>query len=189
MTVIAGVDLSLSATGCALITTDGTTYSTDTWTRLSTGRRSDTLTDRRDRLAGIRGDVVSWASGADLVVVEGPSFGSVGGSSHDRSGLWWMVVERLVAAECPVVVVAPTTRAKWAAGSGRADKAAVARAVTRMWPQWEPGIVGKLEDQADALALASIGCHLLGLTPFPMPKWRVEALSKLEVPETLEDVA
>ncbi|TWH18553.1 hypothetical protein JD82_00372 [Prauserella rugosa] len=39
MTTVVGLDLSLTNAGCAVITTDGTDYSVESWVKLSKGRR------------------------------------------------------------------------------------------------------------------------------------------------------
>lgn len=150
MTVVVGVDPSLTATGIA-----GAGHAL-CWaiTHPSKGHNADTLAERDKRLARITDTVAEHASGARLVVIEGPALSrGAGSSTWDRAGLWWRIVHRLHAAEIPVAVCPPSTRCKWATGRGNADKAAVAVAVARMWP------AATLDDdnQADALALATMG--------------------------------
>ncbi|MGW5645045.1 hypothetical protein ACWEV3_40890 [Saccharopolyspora sp. NPDC003752] len=186
MTNIAGVDLSLVSTGLARVTHGAGRWVADTSTIPTKGHRDDTLQQRHDRIRRIGDKVRDWCRNADLVVVEGPSHGSRGGSPVDRYGLWWRVVGRLLDAELPVAVVAPTTRAKFAAGKGNADKAAVAVAAARIWPDAE--ITGS--DEADALVLASIGACLLGLPVlFDLPKYRTDALAAVQRPAPLEAIA
>ncbi|TWH18554.1 hypothetical protein [Prauserella rugosa] len=131
-------------------------------------------------------DVVGYVADAELVVVEGPAYGASGASQHDRAGSWWQVVGRLLSSDVPVVVAAPATVKKFAAGSGRADKAAVAMSMARTWPQWDPLLAVRAEDMADAVACASLGLALLGLQPFPMQKWRQESLAKVQLPDEME---
>lgn len=149
MTVVVGVDPSLTGTGLA-----GVGHAL-CWslTHASKGHNADTLAERDARLARITNTVAEHATGARLVVIEGPAISRNVGSVWDRAGLWWRIVHRLHAAEIPVAVCPPSTRCKWATGRGRADKAAVAVAVARMWP------AATIDDdnQADALALATMG--------------------------------
>lgn len=154
---VVGVDPSLTSTGVALVSGTGVTSGVVT----SSGRRGDALPARDARLTGLVAGVMEWVPPGSLVVVEGPSFASVGGSSWDRAGLWHRLVHAFHGAGCGVAVVAPTTRAKWATGSGKADKAAVAAAVARMVPTVELGS----SDAADAVALALMGAQAVGLRP------------------------
>lgn len=104
----------------------------------------------------------------DLVIIEGASHGSVGGHVWDRAGAWWYVVDHALRMGCLVVAVAPMTRAKWATGNGRADKAAVAAAMTRRMPD----TIFNNSDEADAAALAWMGAQRLG--------WRTATKTELE---------
>lgn len=165
---VLGIDPSLTGTGVARIVKDGPVQVRHFG---STGRRRDTLVDRRARLLKLANAVDEWMHGEpldpnsdhwvdwgkpQLAVIEGPSHGSKGGSAWDRAGLWWQLVSAVGVSN--VAVCTPPTRAKWATGSGRADKAAVAAAVTRLWPRVELDCA----DCADALALATIGAQHLG---------------------------
>ena len=157
---VIGIDLSLRSTGIGVITD---TAEISCWSRESTGKRADTLAMRSDRLralaTGIIGSLTEAGTirTAKLAVIESPSYGSKGGSSWDRAGLWWMIVDALHQARIPVALCAPPTRAKYATGSGRADKAAVAMALARLLP--EADIVNS--DESDALVLAHMGAAYL----------------------------
>lgn len=187
MNTIAGIDPSLTNTGLARIVTNGIQWSVETWSLPSTGRLSDTIVDRHKRAKLIMFDVLTFVEPCALVVIESPSFGSRGGSQWDRAGLWWAIVGRLIEHGVPVATVAPTTRALWAAGRGNADKAAVATAIGRMWPDVEL----RDSDQVDALALASIGVHLMyeSVSPFSITDYRTRAMAKVAAPESMEDAA
>jgi len=150
-----GLDLSLTSTGLARLRRGGAGY---TWTVTSTGRRGDTLTERATRIRVAAAAITTDIHDGDHVVLEAPSYGSTGSSSWDRAGLWWTVVTRLCARNIPIHLCPPSTRAKWATGSGRADKAAVAAAVTRLLPHIEVSN----SDEADALALAHLCAVHLG---------------------------
>lgn len=160
---VIGIDVSLTSTGIASIRR-GEVATPVVDTIVSKGHRGDSLDDRTMRLAQIREGVVDWIYGgamkvpALLTVIEAPvSVRHPGGSTWDRAGLWWQIVGT-ARHYGPVVTVSPTTRAKWATGNGRADKAAVAAAMTRYAPQ----VQLDNSDEADALALAYMGAQHLG---------------------------
>jgi Holliday junction resolvasome RuvABC endonuclease subunit len=156
---IVGVDTSLTSTGLAVITsrTDGTTLATTT-TITSRGRRDDGLPERNTRIHELAGAIDHAAGPCVLAVVEGPAHGSKGGSPLDRHHLWWLVVSGLLARGAPVAVCAPATRARFATGNGRADKAAVSAAISRCWPD----LPIENADEADALVLAQAGAVAMG---------------------------
>jgi crossover junction endodeoxyribonuclease RuvC len=168
---VVGVDLSLTCTGLS----DGR----ETWTVLSRGHRGDVLDRRWQRIASIAAQVASITgdAAAGLVVVEGPSLGSRGGSAWDRAGLWWQVLGRLCDAEVPVAVVPPSARAKYATGKGNADKAAVTSAATH-----RAGRVFATSDEADAWWLAAMGYDHLGEQLVAVPAVNRAALAKVEWP-------
>ena len=152
---VLGVDPSLTATGLAVVG-PGMCITTTVGTK---GKRADSLTDRDRRLAHLTERVADFITPAvRLAVIEGPARVTVG-STLDRYGLWWRLVHRLHSRDIPVAVCAPATRAKWAAGTGRADKAAVAAHLARMWQAVELAD----DNQSDALALATMGAQYLGL--------------------------
>jgi Holliday junction resolvasome RuvABC endonuclease subunit len=181
VTTIGGIDISLVSTGLARITTDGAQWSVDTWSHQS--RPGDgTLAGRTRRIRAITDLVHDWITPCDVVIIEGPSLGGVRGAGafFDRAWLWGAVVTRLTIRGVTVAELPPASRAKFATDRGGADKAAIAMAVARMWPAWTPGRPAGVNDQADALVLASAGVVLAGLTPpFPMPGYRTVALAKV----------
>lgn len=152
---VVGIDPSLASTGIAVIYPNDAVITTDTIA--TKGTRADTLIDRHKRIRHIIEKVSTFWGAADLIVIEGPAGAAPGGSTWDRAGLWWAIVSRVMT-YCPVAVVGPTTRAKWAAGHGRADKGAVAAAMTRR----APDVTLATSDEADALALAWMGAQKLG---------------------------
>lgn len=173
VTVI-GIDPSLTATGLARLTLGQPRvilghpgWTVQTSVRRSHGHRDDGWLDRGIRIASISEDVLAWALPCDLAVIEGPSHGSaVSASLWDRAGLWWRIAARLLSS-CRVAVVPPASRARWATGHGRADKPVVVAAVTGMWRPWWTPTGPCVDDQADALVLASMGAQWLGVLPVP----------------------
>lgn len=168
---IVGVDLSLRATGVAT--------STFAITICSDGEHDATYQQRDQRLSYIRRNVLQSTAAADLVVIEGPSYGSTGGSAFDRAGLFWLVYRGLAHRDIPVVVVSPKTRAKYATGNGNADKDAVLVAAVRRFPN--VGVTGN--NAADALILAAMGYDHYGSPLAPMPATHRAALNAVDWPE------
>ena len=124
------------------------------------------MVDRHARLTKHAADIVEVACMSDLAVIEGPSFGSVGGSQFDRYAAWWFVVSGLIRREVPVAVMSPKSLKLAIADSGNADKAAMASAITRMYPD----ITVFTSDTSDAMGLAHLGCVRLG--------WPVKTLER-----------
>jgi crossover junction endodeoxyribonuclease RuvC len=151
---VIGLDLSLTSTGVAVATQDGAV--TDRIT--SKPVPNATLEDRDVRLYAIERRVMEYVTGdVDLVVVEGPSYGSTTGHQHDRAGLWWLVVDALFRRGQRVVEVPPSSRMKYATGRGNASKDDVLSAVIRRYPHVD--VNGN--DEADALILAAMGARHL----------------------------
>ncbi|MRH86028.1 hypothetical protein GFY24_00860 [Nocardia sp. SYP-A9097] len=185
MTIVVGIDPSLTGTGLAVI---GTTPTGDPWaldpvrlhTIASRGKRSDTWDMRAARLVQLRNDTMHLIPrDTALAVLEGPAFGAQGAGQHDRSWYWGKLFDALTSLGIPVAVCPPTTRAKWATDKGNAGKADVAMAITKLWPALD--IRG--DDQADALCHASIGAQHLGLpVPYRVLERHKLALSKIVWP-------
>lgn len=178
---VVGIDLSMTSTGLAWVDELG---GAATWTVQSKGKRADDLATRSRRLVYLAAAVVGSMPGrtrfdltVDLVVLEAPSYGSTGASSWDRAGLWWLVVTKLHRLDVPIALCAPATRAKYATGSGRADKAAVAVAAAHLFPSVEISN----SDEADALILAHIGAAHAGYPVGALTRHR-EALKSVHFP-------
>lgn len=162
MTAVVGLDLSLTSTGYAFVL-DGKVDGGGTIK--SKGKKGDTVRSKALRLMQITNSALARVVGADadLVVIEAPSFGSTTGQQHERGGLWWMVATELSARGFPIATVAPTTRAKYGTGNGRASKDEVLAAVIGRYRDL-PGdwaITGN--DVADAVLLAAMGSRHLGV--------------------------
>lgn len=174
---VIGLDLSLTGTGIADSTGRIRTIS-------SKGKADATLAQRRARLARLCHDITSdvLCAGDDraaLVVIEQPAFSRQNGHMHDRSGLWWLVVDRLAGAlGFDVVEVAPTGRAKYATGKGNASKDQVLAAVVRRYPNVEVSN----NNEADALVLAAMGARALGHPIDDLPLSHLAAMSAVAWP-------
>lgn len=179
MTYVAGLDPSLTSAGLAALRPGEAP-------RLGTvgapGLRTDTYEDRRDRIELQAFSIGKRIGNPDLIVIEGPYYhGKLMPSYFDRAGLFWGLMSSL-SRRAPIAVVSPTTRAKYATGSGNAKKDEVLAAVRTMWP----GVAIRNHDEADALILASIGNQKLGLAlPFPIRPRHTLALDAVAWPADL----
>lgn len=178
---VTGIDSSLTSAGVAQIAWRDSPNPMVTLDRVqSKGTKFDTIAQRSIRLRTMAGRITGLAVGSDLVVIEGPSFASSGGSGHDRSGLWWLIVARLTGMNLPVVEVPPTTLKVYATGRGRVDKDEVLAAVIKRYAH-AADVTGN--DVADALALAAIGMRHLGVPIEPsLPETHTRALKGIKFP-------
>lgn len=186
MTVVIGLDPSLTATGLA----------TPTGVRTigSRGKTGATLDQRAVRLHDLAMDVVNAVEKALyvtprerlLVVIEAPAFSRTTGHQHDRSGLWWLVVDEIHAiTDVDVVEVQPTARAKYATGKGNAGKDEVLAAVVRRYPD----VNVTNNNEADALVLRAMGCDQIGQPLAVVPQSHRSALDKVAWPDTARSTA
>lgn len=179
---VIGLDLSLTATGIA-VSTPGLTP----WCGVirTSGKKTDSWATRYQRLSDIARRILPAIPECALVVVEAPSYGSVTGSQHDRSGLWWMMYDLLAGTTRAVVPVEPTIRAKYATGKGNSGKDAVLAAAVRRYPEIDIND----NNAADAVILMAIGCRLTG-APIddPLPATHLAALDTVRLPEEIEHV-
>lgn len=177
---VAGLDLSLTATGIAVIT-DGGQVSVDTIR--STGHTRDTFAQRDQRIDQLSTAIVSRTVHVALAVVEGPSVMSKGGSNWDRAGLWWSVVHTLMWHGVQVAVAPPTVLKKFAAGRGNADKTAVAAGMTRLWPDVECGN----DNEFDALCAATVAAQRAGMD-VPTRAHHADCLTSVAWPEPTDEI-
>lgn len=178
MANVVGLDLSLTSTGVAIVTGGAVALQRVR----STGKKVDDLSTRWVRIRQLVNDVEHHCKGADLVVIEQPAFSRQVGHMHDRSGFWWLVVDRLRFAGVPVAEVSPTTLKKYAIGKGGGSdsgKDAVLAAVIRRYP--DVNVTGN--DEADALVLAAMGSRHAGQPIDDMPKTHLAAMDAVRWPE------
>jgi Holliday junction resolvasome RuvABC endonuclease subunit len=161
---ITGLDLSLTSTGIARLR-PGHTPEVAT---LTPGNRTG-----HKRLAWLLAAITYRTAKADLVTIEGPSYGSTTGNQHERAGLWWLVAHHLWAAGIPYVVIAPAQLKRYAAGKGNAAKDQVLAAVIRRYS----GVPVSGHDQADALILAAMAADHYGRPIAPVPQANRAALT------------
>ena len=154
--IAVGIDPSLTCTGVSLV--DTATGATTVHSLATTGRKTATLRERHTRIVRI----ARWVEGTvtvpdvGVVAIERLSFGQSAGAHHDRSGLWWMIVDALAGHQ--VIEVSPKSLKKYATGTGNAGKDAVLLAVSRRYP----GVAITNNDEADALVLAAMAARAMG---------------------------
>lgn len=170
----AGLDLSLTSTGIALIDNGATTA------------RICPPDDMRghQRLHWIRAQIREHIPDHTIVAVEGPSYGSKGGNAHERAGLWWMTTHMLWRRRIPHVVITPAQLKKYATGVGSGPKSGkdqVIIAVTRRYPDVTLGS----NDEADALVLAAMTADHYGHPIATVPAVNRAALATVKTWPTL----
>jgi hypothetical protein len=179
MTRVVGLDLSLASTGVAVAEFDPPGQGMDLVALIRTDRVRHPRLAGHPRMNAILADVAGLAGWPDLVVVEGPSYGSKGGHDHERGGLWWKITGYLHDTGFPYAVVPPATLKMYATGKGNAGKDEVLAAVIRRYPAVE--VAGN--DEADALVLAAMGCHRLDFPLGRVPASHSRAMVKVPWPE------
>jgi crossover junction endodeoxyribonuclease RuvC len=179
VTVIIGLDLSLTSTGIVAVDEGGGIAQ----------RRLRPKLDGIELLDFIVQTVANTTSpilgiGADLVVMEGPAFGAKGSAFHQLAGLWWIVRHRLWALHIPVAVASPSELKKYATGKGNAGKDEVLACAVRRFPQVPADVLNN--DIADALWVAAMGARHLGHPIDSVPKANHSALDKVQWPVSEE---
>lgn len=167
--LVIGLDLSLTCTGVA----------GEGWTDYI---RPKTLKGH-PRLNFLVDEVASFIKAADLVVIEGPSFG--GGVKHrheDLAGLRVMVRHACWRRGIPYALVPPSCRALYAAGKGSAPKGLVRDEIARRYDIELDGVARY--DMADAYALLAMGLHHLGHPLAEVPDTNARGLAGCQWPDT-----
>jgi crossover junction endodeoxyribonuclease RuvC len=167
--IVVGLDLSLTNAGVVVIDTDPFSITESlhsskpgkrvTVDSVANGRKSKAfypVTDRAERLMMLTDSILGVLPPViDLAVVEAPSFASIGGFTHERSGLYWMIMTQLVQ-HCEIAEVAPRVRALYATGKGNADKMSVVEATVK-----RHRLNFTNDNLIDAFVLASMGLRSL----------------------------
>lgn len=167
---IRGLDLSLTSTGVA-----GNAGWVETL-------KPPAKLRGHERMAWLKAAILDHVRGVDLVVVEGPSYGSGAqrqSGHHERAGLWWLVTHALWTADVPVAVAPPASVKKLATGKGNANKDDMVLAAARRFDWFAAG-----NDGADAVWLAAAGAEWLGVPMVSLPQLNLTALAGIAWPET-----
>jgi Holliday junction resolvasome RuvABC endonuclease subunit len=165
--VVVGLDLSLTCTGVAGIG----------WTdRIRTKLRGD------ERLAYLETAIVSFIRAADLVVMEGPSFGHTGPRFHeDLAGLRVLVRRYCHRHQLPYAVVPPSNLKQYTAGRGNATKGEVRSAIADRYDVHTEG-AGRY-DMADAYGALVAASDWLGQPLAEVPERNRKALAGCQWPD------
>lgn len=179
--LVVGLDIALGTTGVAGAE----------WTdHIRTG-------DRRGeaRLERIVEACAGFYRHADLVMIEGPSYGNAGQAGHDEmAAARWMVRCDLRRRRIPFAIVPPPNRTIYATGKARhkdpaTDRWLTARQVkglvlTAVQDHYGIECTGVAKyDEADAFVLAAMGLHWLGWPLAEVPETHSRALDGCAWPE------
>lgn len=168
--LVIGLDLSLTSTGVA-----GEGWSD----RIRTKLRGDA------RLRALKQGVVSFIRSADLVVMEGPSFGHTGPRFHeDLAGLRSIVRLYCFEHHIPYAVMPPSCLKVYATGNGKASKDGVRAAIANRYGHATDG-PGK-DDEADAYVAMAAGYHWLGQPLKSVPESHRRGLDGCRWPDFLK---
>lgn len=189
---VVGLDLSLTSSGIS----DGQSAHV-----IQTGP-DELLEARLDRLVrGVVSFVLSptqWTDTqpqgtlADLVVIEGASYGSKGSGVEQLSALRLMVRHRLWRMAVPFALVAPPTLKLYTTGNGKATKPQMVAAVDERHMTGFASVKVKdgRDDLADAFALAAMGYDHVGQplpAHFPAPPPHRPSLLTPKWPDLVSD--
>ncbi|MGW7435666.1 hypothetical protein [Streptomyces sp. NPDC054849] len=167
--LVVGLDLSLTSTGIA----------GDGWTAHV---RTKTRGDARIRILQI--EIADYIKAADLVVMEGPSFGHIGPRNpEDLAGLRVIVRQYCYRHHIPYGVMPPSCLKVYATGNGRASKDGVRAAIAERYGQATDGPAK--DDEADAYAAMAAGYDWLGQPLKSVPQSHRRALAGCAWPELL----
>ncbi|MEU8968079.1 hypothetical protein AB0D11_02185 [Streptomyces monashensis] len=167
--LVIGADLSLRSTGIGAAE----------W---SDSVRTKASMTGHPRLAFLMREIGSFLRNADLVVLEGPSYGHAGQGGHEElAGLRVMVQHWLWRREIPYAVVPPSTLKLFFAGHGQASKALMRGAAERLYGRTFEGPAAS--DECDGFALAAAGYAWLGHQLADIPERQIEALAGCQWPD------
>jgi Holliday junction resolvasome RuvABC endonuclease subunit len=171
--LVVGLDLSLTCTGVA---------GADWTDHIRTKLRGDA------RLGYLEAQVASFIKAANLVVMEGPSYGHANLAGHeDLAGLRVLVRRYCWRNSIPYAVMPPASLKLYASGRGNATKGEVRSAVADRYGIHTEG-AGRY-DEADALTAAAAGLDWLGYPLAPVPERNARALDGCQWPTHTPAVA
>lgn len=194
MSVVIGIDPSLTVTGCARVdlgvgeSQQIEALRWETWrARAEKPDVESPLTNRRRIRTMLRETLALVPEVFDLAVVEGPAMGAkYTPLADERSGFRWMLIDQLLG-RGPVVLIAPTSRQVLAhsdpipRGTTPTKRKRLVHASVR---DLVPGAHIPDHNVADAVALAAAGAHRLGL-PMPYTAKQYKAHAVVAWPEDL----
>jgi Holliday junction resolvasome RuvABC endonuclease subunit len=173
---LAAIDLSLTKSGFARIEADGSVF---TQMVKSTAPAEDVISMQLERMETIVDEIVGLTldHGVEAIALEGPSLYSKFGRVHQRGGLWWLLVKRVVEEGYPIYSIPPSSLKLYTTGLGSAGKDVMVAAVARRFPS----VSLPTNDVVDAVALlAMLARHLGNPIDGDMPKKNLSALDKVD---------
>lgn len=164
---VIGLDLSLTSTGIA----------GEGWTdHIRTRLRGD------ERLAQLRHETATFIRHADLVVLEGPSYGHGAMAGHeDLAGLRALVRLYCHGHGIPYAVIPPSSLKLYVTGRGNSGKGEVRTAIAERYGIHTEGPARY--DEADAYALVAAAHDWLGHPLAPVPDRQRAALDGCQWPD------
>lgn len=153
------------------------------------------------RIEWLRSEVLDRSKRADLVVIEGPSYGSkMLPGQHETAGMWWILTHGLWRLGIPYAVASPHSRTIYATGSAfpapkdlpKERRARVAKGMVREFVVTQLGIAcegGGKYDASDAATLAAMGMDWLGHPLTVVPKQQRRALDGVHWPAIMPVVS
>jgi hypothetical protein len=147
-----------------------------------------------DRIEWLRTQVLDRSKAADLVVIEGPSYGSkMLPGQHELAGLWWILTHGLWRRGIPYAVASPHSRTIYATGAAfpakdhpKDKRARIAKGMVHTFVAEKLGIwcegSGRY-DASDAATLAAMGMHWLGYPLTIVPASHARALDGVRWPD------
>lgn len=152
------------------------------------------------RIEWLRTEVLDRSKQADLVVIEGPSYGSkMLPGQHETAGLWWILTHDLWRKGIPYAVASPHNRTIYATGSAfpakdqpKEKRARIAKGMVHTFVVEQLGIWcegGGKYDASDAATLAAMGMDWLGYPLIEVPKQQRRALDGVQWPTQTVAVA
>jgi crossover junction endodeoxyribonuclease RuvC len=152
---IVGIDPSLTGTGICTMLTASLQFPGFTQEHQTSLIKPATKSGP-ERLIEIRDRVASFIQEADIVVIEGYSFGSKGAGVFQTAELGGVLRVMIREQGKWMVEVAPTQLKKFATGKGNAKKEEVKLGAYKRW-----GVEFKTSDETDAFCLSKIGEAIL----------------------------
>ena len=173
-TIIAGIDLSLTHTGYAILDGKGEVLTSGVIKSKPSG---DKPVDETRRIAEIVENCMSTISNyvPEMVILENLAFMAQGTSLTQLAGLHHFTRILLEREHIPFILVAPTSLKKFVTGSGKGDKDQMQMVVYK-----EYGHESLDNNECDAYALAVCGLALLGKPVKKLIKPQEEVINLLK---------
>lgn len=171
MSLVAGIDPSMTATGVVLLGDSGFQK-----TELIKSKKQEGNYGELERLTEIRDKACALVDNSSLVVMEGLAFMARNTSALVQlSALNYLIREQLWRWGIPFVIVAPSTLKKFATGKGNAKKDSMYLETYKRW-----GLSFSDDNLCDAHALARIGEALLMEDIKGLPQFQQETINLLK---------